>query len=255
MPRLGDLALVVTLAAVGAVVCALPLEGVPIRGLLAAPLVFVLPGYALTAALFPRTLDWAEWLLFTLGLALAITALGGLVLNVTPWGLNAQSWATLLFGVTAVASLVAIYRRRRLEDQASEDQARSVQASVGVTSALAMGCAALLAGGAMWLAHTPVPQQPEQGYTLMWSLPVADAGANGIRVGVRNFEPVPTSYALRIVAGGQTIQQFAIDLEPVDGWEADVSLPTADPGPIEALLYRADAPDVVYRRTLVRAGT
>ena len=81
--------------------------------LLALLFVLALPGYAITAAIFPwKILTGLERLLFTVGLSLTATILCGLVLNLTPWGLQTTSWTVLLSIVTLVASLAAMQRRR-----------------------------------------------------------------------------------------------------------------------------------------------
>jgi hypothetical protein len=252
--RSGDLSLAVVFGALGALLAVLPGETLALRAPLAAPLVFVVPGYAATAALFTRPLDWAEWALLTPCLALAITVLGGLILNLTPWGLTAPSWAVLLLAVTVAASAVAAWRRRRAAiDRPLETPTRGP--SLSTLQTLTVLGAALVAVGAVWLAREPVAQQPDQGYALLWTLPAASTGTSGVRVGVQNLQPAADRYDLRIVGGGQTLQQFSIDLQPTDSWEADITLARAGSGPVEALLYRAEAPDVVYRRAFLKAGT
>ena len=87
-------------------------DNVPGR-ILTLPLVLVLPGYALIAAMFPKqALGGAERAVFSLGLSLVIVILGGLVLNWTSFGLHASSWAVLLACITLGASAVALIRRR-----------------------------------------------------------------------------------------------------------------------------------------------
>src|SRR5579864_9288271 len=70
----------------------------PIVGIiLALPLLFVLPGYTLTEALFhQRSLEASHRLILGLGLSLAIDILGGFVLNVLPVGLQGISWSVFL---------------------------------------------------------------------------------------------------------------------------------------------------------------
>src|SRR3954468_21171576 len=107
------LILAVVLGDALAIALFLALGGGAVRVLVALPFVLVLPGLALTAALFPTgALDVAERLLFSLGLSLAITALGGLVLQLTPWGLRPASWALLLGLVTLAAGAAAFLRWR-----------------------------------------------------------------------------------------------------------------------------------------------
>jgi hypothetical protein len=78
----------------------------------AAALVLVLPGYALTMALFPQGTG-TEKLLTTLGLSLASVALAGLALNWTPLALHARSWTVVLSSVTLGAGAVALRRQLR----------------------------------------------------------------------------------------------------------------------------------------------
>ena len=79
---------------------------------LSLPFVLFLPGYAFSAALLPdgRT-GLAERLALSIGLSIAIAALGGLLLNVLPAGLTAGSWRLLLLGVTLTAAAFAFLRR------------------------------------------------------------------------------------------------------------------------------------------------
>src|SRR5258708_6038085 len=108
-----DLIVTVTIAATNVIWALLPNRTPVIGIILALPLVFVLPGYALTEALFhKRSLDASRRLLFSLGLSLEIAVVSGLILNLLPVGLQAVSWAALLGLLTVVFSLLAAYLRR-----------------------------------------------------------------------------------------------------------------------------------------------
>src|SRR6187397_103616 len=91
-----DLRLVAAAAIVCAVVALITPLG-PVRVVFAAPLALILPGYALTSALFgsnrPEPL---QWLALTLGVSLACLALGSLLLNYVPGGIGGLAWAILL---------------------------------------------------------------------------------------------------------------------------------------------------------------
>jgi uncharacterized membrane protein len=251
----GDLVLAVGLAAVGAAAALLPDLIAPLKIPLTAPLVLVVPGYVLTRAIFPeRSILDPERLLLSVGLSLVCAVLGGVLLNVTPWGLGAGTWAIYLFALTVAACVVAVARRSPVAGQAQDGLISGAAWPLNARQAALLACSALVVAGALWVAHTPVPQEPQQGYTLLWTLPQTDANDTTVRVGVRNLEATPLDYQLRIVAAGQLLQQFAIQLQPVDEWQADVTLPPSAPGPVEAILYRSDAPDTVYRRTLLRGG-
>src|SRR5689334_1821085 len=98
--------------------------------ILALPLVFVLPGYTLTEALFKRTTNadalirqpalqlerpfkTSDRLIIGLGLSLALVILSGFILNMLPTGLQALSWVVFLAVQTTLFALIAGYRRRK----------------------------------------------------------------------------------------------------------------------------------------------
>ncbi len=110
-----DLLVVGVLAVVAAAAGALSGERSNIvQAVLSLPLVLFLPGYALSAALLPdgRT-GLAERIAFSLGLSIAVAALGGLVLNRLPGGLNPGSWRLMLLALTLGAAGFAYWRRGR----------------------------------------------------------------------------------------------------------------------------------------------
>jgi hypothetical protein len=125
---------------------------------------------------------------------------------------------------------------------------------VPVRPAVIVSFAGLTLLAAMWIAVTPVAEQPQQGYTLLWATPPASAQSNLIQLGVRSLESGPTNYHLQIVTGDQVVRDVALALNPSDEWDADLTVPDGSSGAYEALLYRDDAPGVVYRRVLVRIG-
>ena len=111
-----DLLVIAFISALNVVWALLPNRPALIGTILALPLVFVLPGYTLIEALFyPKMLNGTHSLVLSLGLSLALAILGGLLLNVLPIGLQAQSWALFLGLVTTVFSLVAAYFRRGVQ--------------------------------------------------------------------------------------------------------------------------------------------
>jgi hypothetical protein len=244
-----DLVVVVCLAAAMLV---LAVVGVTVPGLsaaLAGPLVFVLPGYALSKALFPeRPRQAAELLLLSLGLSLAVAALGGLTLNLTPWGIQARSWAVLLCLVTLAASVVAATRGSRvLPEAVAPWRWFLTPLQSGMFAA-----AVLLVGGSLWVARTPAPQQPNQTYSVLWAVPASDAEPNVIRLGVDSGESETTAYLVRVVAGAQQLQEFPIQLAPAEIWETELALSGLTDGTLEVQLYKVSAPDVVYRRVALR---
>jgi len=108
-----DLYLTLGLTLVAMVCAALVPVGDPLRTLFILPFLLVLPGYALTAALFPNQIGLAERLLLTLALSISVTVVSGLLLNLTAWGLQGTTWIVWLGGITIAASMLALARRQR----------------------------------------------------------------------------------------------------------------------------------------------
>jgi uncharacterized membrane protein len=240
--------LAIVLGEVVVVVLALALGGAAARVVAALPLVLVLPGYALTLALFPgRALGWAERALFSLGLSLAVVALGGLALHLTPWGLRPATWAVLLVAITLAAGAVGLVRRRAAAPAA--DPARPA-GGLTVAQATLFALAAVVLSGALALTVRGAQEQETVGFTQVWMVEASPTNQARVRLGVSNREPSPTQFRLQLVVEGQARQTWTLQLAPDQTWETAVDLP-ADLAPtadVEGVLYRGDAPDVVYRR-------
>jgi uncharacterized membrane protein len=239
-----DLLAVMGLAVVAVAIVLLPASLGPVRSILAVPLVLVLPGYALQAMVFPtRGVGIVARAVFTLGLSLAVAAVGGFVLNWTPAGLRSGPWALWLGAVTLGAALVALRRR-------GPDVARPVWPAIGLQPRqwLLGGLAVVLVVAAYVIASVGAAQ-PTTTFTQLWILP--DGGAtNAVRLGVRSAEASPLTYRLQLKVDGQVVREWpAIRLAPREQWTTEAPLPAgvANPGPIEAVLYRADGGAQPYR--------
>jgi len=77
-----------------------------------------LPGYCLTETLFPRknSMDEIERFTFSIGLSFAVTALVGLFLSFTPFGLTLTTALLTLGSIVIFLALVALNRRYKAED-------------------------------------------------------------------------------------------------------------------------------------------
>ena len=255
-----DIFAVVAVTLVAAVLALLvPPDIVPIR-ILGLPLVLVLPGYALTSALFPqRALGAPEPLVLSLGLSLVIVVLGGLVLSWTPFGLRASSWTLLLSGITLGASAVALVRRRGRGMSAP----RSLRAAnVGLTfrQGLLMGLAGVIVCGAVAVSIIGAERQSYAGFTQLWILPVGGANVeNAVRLGVNNMESTAVKYRLTASVDGKVVKEWpSIDLEPKEKWDTTLVLPptgSAGVARVEADLYRAGAPTTTYRHVVLWLAT
>ena len=213
--------------------------------LLGLSLVLFVPGYALTAALFPPgTLGTVERVLFSVALSLVCTMLGSLALYWLHVTLRPVTWALLLAAVTYYASLIAWLRRRSIGSALPALNLNLAQTGM-------LGLAGLAVVAALALARVPSSPAGLQGYTVLWILPTDGAEPPGVRVGISSMEFAPARYRLLVTVDGQPMDEWAaIKLGPGESWEEFVplSVQMAKPGKIEATLYRLDNPSVVYRQ-------
>jgi uncharacterized membrane protein len=236
----------------GAALCALLALALPfdlLRVLIGAPLLFFLPGYAITAAAFARGhIERSHFLVFSVGLSLAVLALGALILNYLPGGVRAGWWAVLLFLVVLGACRGAALRRaRRAGAPVAWNVPQANRAQVGL---LAGG--ALLAVAAVVLAFVPLSATNAIGYTEIWIQPLEASEGPGVRIGVGSGERDDSTYRLVVEFGegeGEATrglalapgQKLVLELQPPD--TSPAATPGAVPTPVTATLYKEDSPE------------
>lgn len=243
-PRLVGLAAVVC----AAIAVAVPVEAV--RVIVTLPLVLLLPGYAVVAAAFgARLLDVPQRFLLALACSLMIAILGGIVLNSMPGGIDTLNWALLLVAVTVVACWIAARRRRGRPHVATGGE----KLRVGRGELAMFAAAALIAVAAIVLAQTPFPANDARGFTALAMLPETEGAA--VEVDVISSEQHSQRYVLEVGSrrsGRPEVRRFA--LEP--GETTSVRIPVSVDGRqrIDAVLYRANDPNRVYRRVTTWLG-
>jgi uncharacterized membrane protein len=244
--RSRDLLAVTLLAgAAGAVVVSS--APVPVRLIFSLPLIFVLPGYAVAAAIFgDARLDRAQWILLSVGLSIVTAILVALVLYLTPFDLRAGSWGWALVLVVVAGSGIAVLRRRNREGRQRPRLPR-----LRARDALLLLAAAAVAAGAVAFARTALPAKNVQGYTALWLLP----GHNrSMRVGITSGELHPMTYQLRLRLGPRHAYTRSVSLEPGQRWEEIVRF--RSPGntagvPVTANLFR-EGSRRIYRQVRAR---
>lgn len=251
-----DLRRTIALAAASALL-ALVLPFGPLGLLAGLPLFFFLPGYAIVAATFAHgRIPFQHMLVLSVGLSLAVLALGALPLNYLPGGIRAGWWALLLFAVVLAACRAAALRRPR--NWQPPERPALPRANLAQAGLAAGGGLAILV--AIVLAFVPMKAADAVGYTELWIAPLHGA-ADGVEIGVGNGEQEEVPYRLFVKFGdGEPPQGRRFALEP--GEKRTVRLPTeGEPQaakPIEAALFREDRPGSgAYRRvsTWIGPGT
>jgi uncharacterized membrane protein len=242
-----DLAATVALALAGVAVAFAPGVAEPLRVAVELPLVLVLPGYALMAAAVPRpVLGAVDRLVFALGSSVAVAILAGLVLDVTSWGLRRTSWAVALAGVTVAAAAVAAFVRR---PGSSRRDAASAAPAPGPV--LLFCAAALLALAAVGIARSgALRSEHASSFTQLWMLPTRVQGERALRIGVVNHEGVSKTYRVVTHAGSTVLASWPRIVVPSGGrWSRTVVVPASPSARtrIETDVYRAEAPNAIYR--------
>ena len=249
--RNGDLLAAALLAGAGALVVQFA-GNVPTRLIFVVPLLLILPGYVVSAAIFGRErIGLPHLLLLSLGLSLSTDVVGAVVLHLLPFGLRSRSWS--VFAVCVVWGAGGIAARRRA---GTGGRIVLPRPRLGRADAILLLAAVLIAAGAVAFARTPLPAKNVQGFTALWLLPASDAGA--LHVGVTSAELHGTMYRLEVRTRGGLLYGRRLSLEPGQKWEQTIELPPgalARRSPVMALLYRSDEPRV-YRsvRIWLRAG-
>jgi Protein of unknown function (DUF1616) len=237
--------------AVAAAICAAVALAVPVtvlRTVAAVPLCLVLPGYALTRAIFARRpITGSQLSVLTLALSLSTLVLGSLVLDLSPGGIRTGTWAALLLVVILAATAVAMLRRRGAEaPPPSPVRLRLRPSDVGL-----LLVAALIVASALTLSRLPLKASSALGYTQMWMLPSGTQLAPAVRIGVTSAEKTDTTYRLEVVgpSGHATVIDPQLRLAPGGTYTVSVELSgtRSRQSVVEANLYKADS-NAVYRR-------
>lgn len=218
------------------------------RTMVAVAMVLFVPGFALTLILFERDrLGTPERILLSIGLSIAITALIGLLLNWTPWGLQpAALWPALLLGLALEVAVIVFIRRLKLVDVAR----LPVDINFTARQWVLMGLAVLVTLMAFRVASTPAPEQGLDGYTVLWVQPTEMPDT--IQLGVNSEEFEPTKFQLKFEINGITREGRTLELNPGESWEGTFRLPVdyMAGSPLTVSLYRLDNPTEVYRHVV-----
>jgi len=214
-----------------------------VRVLVGFAFVLWLPGYALTAALFRRSdLGGVERILITLGSSISLVILIGFGLYLAGLPLTPATWAVGLAAVTLAAGASAWLRPTHRPDL----HRPAVALTRPKRGSLLFALAALLVVSALGLSRIGAQEQPQAGFTQLSMNPI---DGESVRVGVKNEESDTLTYRVVLRTATDVIAEWpTVQLGPGQGWAMDVPLPLKQRPGAELLLYRADAPEEVYRR-------
>lgn len=255
--------LVVTAAAslASLILIAMPFGGL-VKGIVLLPMVLVLPGYALAAAVAPpASLSRAERTVYVVALSVSAAALGGLVWQFA-FDLNRETWALLLASITLAGCAIAERKRRRTRQTQTGDRKRpqpqrgSRERSSLSRRELPTVLTALIGVAAAIVAIVITvdglqDQRAESNYSALWVVPpTPNSGA--VEVGILNHQGSPHLYRLEIENEGRTIQDWEGRIGARGRKRVLLSPATVPPGTqLTVSLYRDG---LLYRRTELQTG-
>lgn len=253
--RLFDLLLAAAVA-IGAIgIALLDTDIAMLQVLVAVPLVLLLPGYTLIAVTMSSSaLSRSERIALSVGISLGVAALGGFLLDTTPWGLRAGTWTVLLGSITLVNCIGATIRRRH-----DASRYMTIRSGISVGQAALLGLAFIVLVGALQVSRIGATDPQKVSFTQLWLLPAHQDNHSAVQIGINNMELATTHYRLVLEIKDHVIQEWpTIDLAPQQQWLATTLVLPKKSGEadlVEALLYREDAPGIVYRRATLELNT
>jgi uncharacterized membrane protein len=248
-----DLLLTAFVALIGVVV-ALISGGGTLATVALLPLVFVLPGYALSAVLFPpRAIGDDLRLVLTVVLSLAVIALGGLLLHLVAV-LERGTFVGLLAAVTVAAAAIALKGRQgKWNDPPPRRRRPHPPIAVTLTLAAAIG----LAGVAIAIASAGAHRQIDEArFTSLWLVPQGGTrlppDEPPVLIGIANQQGRTTDYRLTVRQEGTEIGTWKLRLG--DGREWEIALPVEQLSPTGTLVASLHRFGRIVRRVGVRLG-
>lgn len=235
----------------------------PLRVVLGLAYVLFVPGYCLSAAIFPRQreLDSPERLAVSFGLSVAIVPMLAFILGRLPWGLQVWSMIIALGIVILAGMIVGAFRRGRLDPSERfqlfegadlgdwwHTQGRAERIGTGVLG-LALAAVLVSMGAILFL---PRPAERFTEFYLLGAEGRAEDYPRAARVGqdqtvtlgIVNREGAPTEYQVAVLQDGQPVAQVdPVQLDPGQTAEGPVQftpIAAGDDVKIDFLLYRAN---------------
>jgi|GEM_PF-2910883 len=201
-----------------------------LSAVLAGPLVLLVPGLALLAALdLPGQADYpGRRLVLSIALSLATTALGGLILNAVA-DLRATPWVIWLVAFTFVCSAVGWLRASSAEGLAAEAVAARRSAAQRFRSApwhqLAVaGIAVLLFAGAAVLTEESSRSHYDKPLTQFSLAPAGGSNGHSVRLTIANLTPDTEEMDLTLFRGSFQIATVPVKVLPSHSWMHEEAL-------------------------------
>jgi uncharacterized membrane protein len=213
-----------------------------IRIVLGIPYLTLFPGYAFTAALFPKreSLTMLERLGFSVGLSLSLTGGSGYFLNYTPWGIRLEPLCVVLSVLILAFCVAAFFRRVRIPPEKRYALSIRIRRPLGVLPGrtellLWAGFFCALIGTLAVLVYGASVNGPQERYTefyllgpdrqLLSSADIISLGESvTVVLGIINHESQTVPYSVLIRDCGSMRQVLNLRLDPEQRWEQTITI-------------------------------
>jgi uncharacterized membrane protein len=241
------------------ILIAMPFEGL-VKGILLLPMVLVLPGYALAAAVSPPgTLSRSERVLYVVVLSVSAAALGGLVWQFA-FDLGREVWPLLLASITLAGCAIAQRRRTRQtpirkrnrpqSPRASRERSRLSRLELPTALIALIGIAAAIA--AIVIAVDGLQdQRAESNFSALWVVPPKPS-SSAVEVGILNHQSSAHEYRLEVESRGRKIQNWQGRIGARGRKRVLLGAASVPSGTQLAISLYRDG--VLYRRTELQTG-
>jgi uncharacterized membrane protein len=244
-----------------AAACAIALVYFGFRPVVAAALVFVLPGLLLLRNLRPRPAPSFENVILSLGMSIALVIVLALVLHRFN-ALSPSGWWLLLPACCLAAWLLS---RRKADaapaapQQAAEEQAPVRGVAVNGYQMASLATVVALVAFAIVTARNGALAHQQFAYTEFWITPFDGRDHHRVVVGVHNKEKQPVSYDLELTLNDKIVARHP-NLVLADNEQIVEQMTAPDDGTspeqrIEARLYRNGSQPILYRRVSLSKQT
>jgi len=252
-----DLLAAIALALAGLAAVLIPLD-VWFRAVLWVPLVLVVPGYTILAALFPeRRLQSGEPVVYAVAASVAATVIGGIAVQVV-LDLDRTVWAVLLAAITVVTALVGIWRRDPPGDRGGAAAGRTALRLhlPGPVAGLTLIVAVIVAAAAVVISSNGASRERDSyRFTALWVQPAQHAAGPGdaVTVGVDNHQGAIARYRLVVKQGSGVLTRRRLELGDGRRWRLRLAVaPPSATDPVTATLRRNGA---IYRHVYLDSGS
>lgn len=238
---------IATAAIIGFGVGALAIQWITNRPALgiAGLLLLAVPGFVISRAFGVRALDWPQILLATIGTSLVLAVLIGIVLAISPYGLNASSVAAIELLAAIAAVIPWLWYRSYGDRTPARLPIRFAPGSLLLVS-LGLG----LGGAGFVVATRAADDQDYARFVQFWSVP-ATTGADQL-MGVRNSTGFSIDCEVAIDGPHQTTYNWRIGaIDNGQAWLGQLPLAEApDAGRLDISLHCAASDGSTFNRRL-----